>query len=398
MTRRRVSSRGAAWAAAVTVGAAVIITALGMWVRLRSGDVWPLVLTDWSLGSALLSVSAAAVGAVITSRLPRNPVGWLFLIMGVLTASVFGLRWYVTSAVSAGPPSQAAIFGAWAFAWVVPLNMTCLALLLLLFPHGRTPSHRWRPVAVLIIATGVVTALATALSPYVMDQTPFPTLRNPTAVLSKTAGRAFVDTASTVMVFVQALAVAGLVVRTRRSRGVERQQVKWFVFAALVFVLTFFPGFFFEPAFIVATLIALPAVPIAAGVGVLRYRLYDIDRVINRTVVYGAVTAVLAVAYLGTVSALRALTEPVAGDSALAVAASTLAVAALFQPVRRRVQRAVDRRFNRARYDATATVEALRTRLRDEVDLDSLKAELITVVCATMQPAGTTLWLREAER
>jgi hypothetical protein len=190
----------------------------------------------------------------------------------------------------------------------------------------------------------------------------------------------------------------GLARRLRRAHGTERAQVKWFVFAVLLAFATFFPGFWIEPLFVFATLIGFPAIPLAAGIAILRYRLYDIDRLINRTVVYAAASGVLALAYLAVVTMIRAVTAPWTGDTAVAVAASTLAVAALFRPVRNRVQDIVDRRFNRARYDAATTVERVRLSLRDEVDLDRLKSELITAVRATMEPAGTTLWLRETKR
>jgi hypothetical protein len=387
--------------AAVT-GATVLLTgalsAWGLWLRARNGPLWPALLADWSLGSALLAMSSAMVGAVLTTRVRRNLIGWLFLAQGPLTAVVFVLRQSTTLSLSADPGSDGALWTAWAFAWLVPVNMTLLSLLLMLFPFGRGPSRRWRPVVSATAVSGVAAAVATMVSPYLPDQTPFPHLRNPAALLDGAAGRMAVDiTAQALLLGLIAGAVA-LAVRVRRARGSERQQLKWFLFAALVAVATFITGFWLPPLSVVATLIALPAVPLAAGLAVLRYRLYDIDRVINRTVVYGVVSAILAVAYLLTVATLRSITAAWTGDSALAVAASTLAVAALFSPLRRRVQSAVDRRFNRARYDAVATVDGLRTRLRDEVDLESLKAELVSAVCATMQPAGTTLWLREAKR
>jgi hypothetical protein len=195
-------------------------------------------------------------------------------------------------------------------------------------------------------------------------------------------------------------AVAALVVRFRRSRGAERQQIKWLVYAVLVVVVCFPLPALFETmigselaADVVYALIVAP-IPVAVGVAILKYRLYDIDRLINRTLVYGLLTALLGAVYAVGVFGLGRLLNPVTGESALAVAASTLAVAALFQPARRRIQQAVDRRFNRRRYDAARTVEAFTARLRDEVDLDTLAGELLAMANQTMQPTVVSLWLR----
>ena len=376
----------------------VILAVAAMWLRALNGPLWPSLLSDWSLGSVLLAISAGAVGTVLAIRIPRNVIGWFFLAEGFLTSVVLTLRQATTLMLSDGAASTTAVWTAWGFAWVIPTNMVLLALLVTLFPFGSPPSRRWRPVVAAVVVLGPASSVVTMLSPYLPDQTLFSQLANPTAVVGPRLGRWLVDLTSIGTLTALLLGVIALTLRTRRSAGTERQQMKWFAFAAIVAVSTFCVGIWVPPLFALATLLAFPALPVAAGVAILRYRLYDIDRLINRTVVYGAVTAVLAIGYLAGVTALRTLTEPLAGDTALAVAASTLAVAALFRPLRSRVQNSVDRRFNRARYDAAATVEALRARLRDEVDLDSLKSELVAVVYATMQPAGTTLWLREAER
>ena len=398
MSARAVTPRRTRAVIAASVCVTVALTVAGMWQRALAGPLWPAMLTDWSLGAALLALSSVGVGAVVASRLPRNIVAWLFLLMGVVSSVVFASRWTASVALQSGGELAAALWSVWVLAWLIPINMTILSLLLLGFPFGAMPGRRWRLTASVIVVIGIATSVTTALAPYVPDQTPFPTMRNPTAVVDRATGGLLVGIMSELLLLGFVVSTVTLVVRLRRARGAERQQLKWFCFAAIVTVTTYIWGFWVTPVFVIATLIGFPAVPIAAGVAVLRYRLYDIDRVINRTVVYGMVTGILAVAYLVGVTALRTLTEPFAGDTALAVAASTLAVAALFQPVRTSIQRAVDRRFNRARYDAAATVASLRVRLRDEVDLDALKADLVDVVCATMQPATTTLWLRETKR
>ena len=381
-----------------TVVATAALSAGGLVVRGQIGPLWPSLLVDWSLGSALLAMSSVLVGAVLTTRVSRNVVGWLFLAQGLLTAVVFVLRQVTTLSLGNDPTSALALWTAWGFAWLVPLNLTQLSLLLALFPFGSPPSRRWRPAVIVTALAGVAAAAATMVSPYLPDQTPFPQLRNPAAVLGRDAGRAAVDVTAQLLLMGLVAGAVALVVRFRKARGAERQQMKWFLFAAVVAVVTFITGFWIPPLSVVATLVALPAVPLAAGLAVLRHRLYDIDRVINRTVVYGLVSAVLAGAYLVAVTTLRSTTQTWTGDSAFAVAASTLVVAALFRPLRSRVQSSVDRRFNRSRYDAAATVDHVRQRLRDEVDLETLKSEIVGAICVTMQPATTTLWLRETKR
>ena len=407
---RRAQTRAAATGAsagvsiitsAVPVVAAVAtlaLSGLGLWQRGRAGELWPTILTDWSLGSVFLALSAAGVGAVLAHRLPRNVVGWLFVALGPLTAFVFAARWYTTVSLARGAVPSGAVWSAWLFVVVIPVNMTLLILLALLFPHGRALSRRWRVAAIVFAVNGCLATAATMVSPYIADQTLFAHLPNPAAVLSDATGRLAIDITTMVQLAGLLAAATSLVLRLRRARGRERQQVKWFVFAVVAAFTTYLVGFWVEPLFVFATLLAFPAVPVAAAVAVLRYRLYDIDRVLNRTLVYALLTGFLALAYVAAITAIRPVTTRLAGDSAIAVAASTLAAAALFRPVRNRIQHGVDRRFNRARYDAAATVDALRTHLRDDVDLDSLQAELTNAVRATMQPAGTTLWLREAER
>ena len=397
MTRREQRS-ARTLLAVVGLTVTIVVAAAGLVLRMLGGDVWPTLLTDWSLGSALLALSAACVGAVIAIRLPRNAVGWLFLAQGAGTGLVFALRWLATWLLAGGATGGVVVWAAWTFAWVIPLNMTVLALLVALFPHGSPQSRAWRVAVTGVAAIGTGAVLAAMFSPYSADQSLFAHLPNPAAILSPAAGRVATETTTLALMAGWLVVAGGMVRRLRRASGVERAQLKWFVFAAVFAFGTFFPGFWLQPLFVFSTLVAFPAIPVAAGLAILRYRLYDIDRVLNRTLVYSAVTAVLGAAYLVAVTSLRALTAPLAGDNALAVAASTLAVAALFSPVRRRIQSQVDRRFNRARYDAAATVEHVRQRFRDEVDLERLKAELVGAICATMQPVATTLWLRETKR
>jgi hypothetical protein len=278
----------------------------------------------------------------------------------------------------------------------MPLELAGLVMLPLLFPEGRLPSRRWRPVAAVMIAGIVAAAVLGALSA---------TLPVGERLIDNPVGVAGMPMAEESAYLVPlwplgfALAVAAMAVRFRRSEGVERLQIKWFLAAAslllLLPVLEIARLPLVSDAIFLLTLVALPA---AVGVAVLRYRLYDIDRLISRTLAYAVLSALLAALYLGSVTVLTAVTSPVTGESPLAVAAATLLAAAAFQPLRRRVQSGVDRRFNRARYDAALAVDGYRARLRDELDLTSIGDELLTTARATLQPAAGLLWLRPEGR
>ena len=282
-------------------------------------------------------------------------------------------------------------WAAWAEAVVWHPAFGLLAFLLLLFPHGRLPSRRWRPFVWLTVAVYATLSLSAAFSPKAVrlyyPQVTSP-VRLPVAPLADTA----FDWLLVGQLLVLGTALVSLVLRLRRAPGDERQQVKWFVYTVVTVVLVF-----------VATTLALGAgylfplfglIPVSVAVAVLKYRLYDIDRLINRTLVYGLLTALLLGVYAGLVFLFGAVLDPAVGESSLAVAAATLAVAALFRPARRRLQDLVDRRFNRRRYDAARTVDGFALRLRDQVDLDALHGELLAVVDRTVEPASASLWLR----
>jgi hypothetical protein len=341
---------------------------------------------------AVLSLVFITTGAFLAGRRPANPVGWLLLGWGMVMALGSFTGAYVNRGLVRDPGSlPGPSWVGWAEGVIWHPAFGLLALLLLLFPHGRLPSPRWRPFAWFVVAVYLVLALAAALAPgsvelYYPEATP--PVRLPVAGLAD----AVFEWLLPGQLLVLATALVSLVLRLRRASGEERQQVKWFVYTVVTVVLVF-----------VTTTLALGAgylfplfglIPVSVAVAVFKYRLYDIDRLINRTLVYGLLTALLIGVYAGLVFLLGELLDPATGDSALAVAASTLAVAALFQPARRRVQELVDRRFNRRRYDAARTVERFSGRLRDQVDLDTLSAELLGVVDQTVQPASASLWLR----
>ena len=277
-----------------------------------------------------------------------------------------------------------------------------LFLLLLFFPDGRLPSARWRPVVWIAGAAGVAMLApnAVALWPYrglllLAAEPAMPTndTAPATAQLLQTIG-------VFIILFVGVAGAGALVTRFRRSIRTERQQIKWFATAAVVEVTVLFvmSGVQLPPPFdALAAIVVTPLIPIAIGVAILRYRLYDIDRIISRTVSYGAVTGILALVFIGTILVSQTVLASFFSGSSVAVAASTLVVAALFQPLRRRVQSIVDRRFNRSRYDAERTVAAFSARLRDEVDLANLNAEVRQVVAATVAPVTVGIWIRQPD-
>jgi hypothetical protein len=288
--------------------------------------------------------------------------------------------------------------GNWAWAPALGLFMT---FALLLFPDGRLPSHRWRPVAWLSAASIVLICVPGGAWSWPQ--------RGVGLVESNQEGLEhaprlvpLLGQAGILLMLLCGLASAvALLVRFRRSRGVERQQLKWFAFAGVVtvagIVLIILPISYglISPVSVLVALPVLVSMPVAAGVAIVRHRLYDIDRIINRTLVYGLLTTLLAAVYAGLVLILGQVFGGVGRDPpSWAVAGATLAVAALFQPARRRIQAVVDRRFNRRKYNASKTVEAFSVRLRDEVDLDALAAELLAVADQTMQPTTVSLWLR----
>jgi hypothetical protein len=341
------------------------------------------------------------VGAVIVAHRPSNAIGWIFSAVGLLAGTGMLAMEYAAYAYVTRPGSlPGAILAAWYHQpWWYPMLGLILIYTPLLFPTGRLLSARWRPVAVAAAVAGAVITVLQALQPTITLQNRDDTVRNP---LGATGAQELADGALGAVLTGMAsvcgvAAIVSVVLRFRRSRGVERQQLKWFTFAVVLMILAqpmtdyLFQGGIGSVVFGVS--VAL--VPIAAGIAILRYRLYDIDRLINRTLVYGALTALLGAIYASAVLILGQVFGGIGGrPPSWVVAGATLAVAALFQPARRRIQTVVDRRFNRRKYDAAKTIERFSARLRDEVDLDTLSAELLAVVDQTMQPTTASLWLR----
>ena len=348
---------------------------------------------------AVAAVAFPTVGAIIASRRPGNPIGWIFCFVGLsLGIAILAAEYAVYALVTEPGALPAGVLAAWLGTWIwVPGVVLGPTFLLLLFPHGRLPSRRWRPVAWLSSgATALGVAVLMVLPWGLLD--PGLPAENPFEI---EGARAVEFAAFAVWIGVgmagMALSVFVLIRRFSRSRGVERQQLKWFVYAGtLTVVLLFLP--LVPKLSVVGSLLQVlsaPLLPAAAGVAILRHRLYDIDTLINRTLVYGALTAALALVYFGSVATLqyvfRALTG---GGSQLVIVASTLAIAALFGPLRRRIQAVIDRRFYRRKYDAAKTLETFSGRLRDAADPGRLEADLLSVVRETVQPAHLSLWLR----
>jgi hypothetical protein len=355
---------------------------------------------DDSMGvDVAMAVAFPTVGAIIASRQSGNAVGWIFCAIGLGGgASIFFAEYGIYALVTNPGSLPAGVIATWIGTWVwLPSVTLTISFLLLLFPHGRLLSPRWRPVAGLAAAVTVAGTVLIALAPWELLDPGVPA-RNPFGIeVLRDVGIAVPVPILLVGVPTMLLCVASLVVRFRSSRGEERQQLKWFVYASVLNVGTLLiPSDDTSNAISVLQIVTFPMVPVAAGIAILRYRLYDIDLIINRTLVYGALTAALALAYLGSVVSLqyafRALTS---GNSQLAIVASTLLIAALFNPLRRRLQASVDRRFYRDKYDARKTLEAFSAKLRDEVDLDDLTGELTGAVRDTVRPAYVSLWLKE---
>jgi hypothetical protein len=382
-------STRAAWLAWSVCGLTVVLLACAVALAfLNRSEVRAVI---FPLGVTL----SAVVGGLVASRHPANPVGWFFLGIGGCFAITLVAAEYATYGL-AGAQAMA-----WLQSWLwVPGIMLLLCFLPLYFPNGRLVSRRWRWVVGLALFSCVTGAALFAVNP---GEIPVMGVDNPLGIEALRPVSDLLESVYLALYFFLFFAsAASLVVRFRRSGSLERQQIKWLAFAALAVPVWFLTNAPIEAAVpnlfqVVDALIFSALVPVAAGVAILRYRLYDIDVVINRTLVYGALTAILGVVYFGgvatTQATFRALTDQKQPPQ-LAIVVSTLVIAALFNPLRRRIQGFIDRRFYRRKYDARKTLEAFSAKLRDEIDLDALNNELVGAVKETMQPTHVSLWLR----
>jgi hypothetical protein len=409
------SHRATSWLAWSLAGLSLLLCAASIVVYVATRSVQPP--SSWGTGGdsgvlifVLPFLAFPLVGALIASNRPKNPIGWICLTVGiiwmvVLISTSYGGYGLVVRPGSVPFPEAIGSLGEWIWVPAVGLLGTYL---ILLFPDGRLPSRKWRPLAWLSGAVITLASAGFALSPGPMDG--LPGIRNPFG-LEKYPWIA--DATLGVMLLLPLCILASalsLVLRFLRSGGEEREQIKWLAFAASLLGLGIFS--YGIPASILsedaggadplwqnlledAVTLSFAGIPVAVGIAILRYRLYDIDILINRALVYGSLTATLALVYVGGVvglqSAFRALTGQ---ESTLAIVASTLAIAALFGPLRRRVQGFVDRRFYRRKYDAAKTLSAFNARLRDQTDLEALSDDLVGVARGTMQPEHVSFWLR----
>jgi hypothetical protein len=350
-------------------------------------------------------LSAFAVVGVLLVWHREHPMGWVFGTVGTGLGLGFAAGVYVTVAdLNDGLPFVPVV--AWIANWLlVPSLAGGMVALLLLFPSGHLPSRRWRPLGWLAVAVQGVWIFGMMFQPRLRDAGSIP---SPLPItLPPELADTLVSIGSTFYTAVLIGSVAAAAQRHRAARGGERQQLKWFTFAAAITAVGF-TGLFvsslstaLEPIGQIGWLVGmlgLCLIPVAAGIAILRYRLYDIDLLINRTLVYGALTAILAAAYVGAIALFQVALSSFTRESQLAVAASTLLVAALFQPLRSAIQRAVDRRFYRRKYDAAKTLETFGARLRSQVDLETLRAEVVEAARETVQPRQASLWLREIGR
>ena len=351
----------------------------------------------------LFAVGFSTVGAVIASRSSsKNPIGWLFCAIGLSFGVIHFSAQYAIYTLLAQPGTlvggEAA---AWILSWAWVLAVGLIVFLALLFPDGRLPSGRWRWFAWLSLTLILMGAISGAFTPGLILG--LGRINNPLGVEGLPNVWKLVQTLMLTLIFVSA---ASLFMRLRRAKGVERQQIKWFTYTGVVAssaaLLTYtiseaIGALWLKWVGYVVMQVSIIGMPISMGMAILRYRLYNIDLLINRTLVYGSLTAMLALVYFGGVTVTQAIFRTLTGQQEqpqLAVVVSTLVIAALFNPLRRRIQGFIDRRFYRRKYDAAKTLEAFSAKLKDETDLDALHAELLGVVKETMQPAHVSLWLR----
>ena len=380
------NASASAWLAWSSVALVLLILAAGS--TLRSPDASSFLLF------ALIAAPFAVVGALVASRRPRNPIGWLFLTFAVVAAFAASADRYASYALVEHPGSlPGGAWVAWTASGIWHPAFGFFVYSFLLFPAGRLPSGRWQPVAWVAAANYLAGGVLGLLwGPLFGEFFPYaePPFRLPDYSVVEAAFDVFLFVNFALLV----LSAVSLVLRLRRATGVERQQLKWFVYAVALFAMVFPPGVFvFGDGRLIVFL--LPLVPVAAGIAILRHRLFDIDVVINRTLVYGSLTALLVAAYFGGVVGLQFVLRAITGqESTLAVVASTLVIAALFSPLRQWLQGLVDRSFYRRKYDAAKVLDTFSGRLRDETRLDTLSEDLMGVVTRTVQPSHASLWLR----
>jgi hypothetical protein len=341
------------------------------------------------------------VGTLVAIRRPDNPIGWLFVVLGLGFAVGYFSTEYIGRAQISGWPLPGAVLVGWVGNWSFVVSMgLAFAWIPLLFPTGHLPGPRWRVVAWALVATMTLGVASIALRPGLLDATNFGDVANPFGVPGLAGILSTIDA-----IYFPAIAVLGFIcvgslfVRFRASSAVERQQIKWLMLATASFIVALGAALAIQgEALFLLALVAAAGIPVSAGIAILRYRLWDIDRLVSRSIGWAVVTAVLVAIFAVVVVTLQGLLAPITSENTLAVAASTLLACALFQPLRRRVQLAVDRRFDRSRHDGERTATAFSASLRDQVVLEQITHGTVDVVGGTVRPAHVGLWLRGAAR
>jgi hypothetical protein len=384
----------------------LMLTVLGLLFLVTSRSRTGAPVFDYWLINTVIAVSFSTVGAVIAPRLPpRNPIGWIFCVIGFVAGMRLFCAEYAIVTLLAEPgslpsklPGGEAL--AWASSWVWIPHIGLFLFLGLLFPDGQPPTPGWRPFGWVLGVAVVVGTVAVALWPETARG--FDPVNHPLGIEVATGT---INPVETILYTLGLIAAASLLWRLRRAKGMERQQVKWFAYAVAVLAISATLAYvvpestgvgwlgWTSSVLVIASLVGLP---VAMGIAILHYHLYNIDLIINRTLVYATLTAMLAAVYFGGVATTEAIFRALTGQERqpqLAVVVSTLLIAALFTPLRRRIQSVMDRRFYRRKYDARKTLEAFSAKLRDETDIDALSGELIEVVEETMQPKHVLLWL-----
>jgi hypothetical protein len=393
------STRVAAWLAWSLCALSLALIGLSLLLLALNLSYPGVHIFDFWLENTLAAAGFSAVGALIISHRPNNLIGWLLSAAGLLLGLNHFSSEYAIYTLQAQPGSlPGGEVAAWLAYWLFVPSAALVVFLFLLFPTGRLPSRRWRWFAGFSVVAASIGAVSMALSSEMTALGPVP---NPLSI----EGLRDIDRIVEPFFFILLLLAAGsMLVRLRRATGVERQQIKWFAYAAAVAVSGNIVGHSLFAATeaswlrwvgVIPGMAGVLGMPVAMGIAILRYRLYEIDLLINRTLVYGSLTATLIALYFGGTVLLQRVFVALTGQkSTLAVVASTLVIAALFTPLRRRIQSFIDRRFYRRKYNARKTLEAFSAKLRDETDLDALRDDLVGVVRETMQPAHSSLWLR----
>jgi len=402
MSRRSVA--GLAWSIGLF---AIAAAASGVYLRALNVPTLEEFLSFYAIGDWVVGTAFAAMGALIASRRPANPIGWIFLTIGLSQGfDSFDTEYAQYTMITHPGSLPGGIWMNWLREWAWAPGVGLLPLSLLLFPTGRPPSPRWRwvpwvvavAIALLIVPVGIV------LWPMKEMPSSYEALSAQGAVALQRVGGVLVGISMVASAF-------SVILRFGRAKGAERQQLKWLALAGALTATFVAWNFLFltgPPEFrgfgavigLAVLVIMLPSIPVAVGIAILRYRLYDIDIIIRRTLIYSVLSAMLALVYFGSVVLLQGLFRALTGQQQpeIVTVISTLAIAALFAPLRRRVQDAIDRRFYRRKYDAAKTLAAFSATVRDEVDLNKLTERLLEVVQETMQPAHVSLWLKKTDR